>query len=397
MKAYAQKQPQQQSSPNNARSRAQPLAASHTVNPILHLQRMIGNRAVQRLLHANDEGLEAGSDNSATTRFAHDFTRISVHRSRATELKNEPDAPRNGEKRHPLDQKLLFQLPQSSLNQPLSTTKYRTSDSVPGQSKPAEPLSTAEDEPDIKDDEPMSDLSERSATDSGIKASNECPPGTAWTRGKHVTPNYILNKPAPIRSSRKYSYTDKDYPTFTGEVAVDCKAKVWRYQLNSVESKGETQIIYNTEKHYPAPVPTDDSGPLTNVTKSNWKEIVGDFKRNKASTADFWDSYKAEDAHENYHWTIEWQSNFNKGLPEVENEVGKLQVDFAKAPTAADAEKKLLRKAKRVFKRGVKRIMMKVNSLLDTPGSPPFRAQIPFVEALIKRVEDYANSNNWRK
>jgi hypothetical protein len=45
----------------------------------MHLQRTIGNQAVLRLLHANAEGLEVGSDTSATTHFAHDFSRIPVH------------------------------------------------------------------------------------------------------------------------------------------------------------------------------------------------------------------------------------------------------------------------------------------------------------------------------
>jgi hypothetical protein len=55
MKAYAQKQPQQQSSPNLTRSSAQPLAASQAVHPLIQLQRTIGNQAVQRLLRANGQ------------------------------------------------------------------------------------------------------------------------------------------------------------------------------------------------------------------------------------------------------------------------------------------------------------------------------------------------------
>jgi hypothetical protein len=40
------------------------------------LQRTIGDQAVQRLLQANAEGLEVGSDTSTTNRFARDFSRI---------------------------------------------------------------------------------------------------------------------------------------------------------------------------------------------------------------------------------------------------------------------------------------------------------------------------------
>ena len=80
MRTHAQKQnkPQQQSSHNIRRSSAKPLAASPIAHPILHLQRTIGNQAIQRLFRANAECLEVGSDTSAITRFAHDFSRTPV-------------------------------------------------------------------------------------------------------------------------------------------------------------------------------------------------------------------------------------------------------------------------------------------------------------------------------
>jgi hypothetical protein len=52
---------------------------SYEVNSILHLQRTIGNHAVQRLLQANAEELAAGSATTASTHFEHDFSRIRVH------------------------------------------------------------------------------------------------------------------------------------------------------------------------------------------------------------------------------------------------------------------------------------------------------------------------------
>jgi uncharacterized protein DUF4157 len=45
---------------------------------ILHLQRTVGNQAVQRLLQAKPYGLEAG-DATASVRFGHDFSQIPVH------------------------------------------------------------------------------------------------------------------------------------------------------------------------------------------------------------------------------------------------------------------------------------------------------------------------------
>jgi hypothetical protein len=52
---------------------------SHEVNSILHLQRTIGNQAVQRMLQTNAEELEAGLASTVSPRFAHDFSEISVH------------------------------------------------------------------------------------------------------------------------------------------------------------------------------------------------------------------------------------------------------------------------------------------------------------------------------
>lgn len=49
---------------------------SRLVRSIHHLQRTIGNQAVQRLLKANDEQLESRSASSASSGFIHDFSRI---------------------------------------------------------------------------------------------------------------------------------------------------------------------------------------------------------------------------------------------------------------------------------------------------------------------------------
>lgn len=63
---------------------------SREVNSIFHLQRTIGNQPVQRLLHANAEGLGVGSDTTATVRFAHDFTQIPVHPKTPVKIQTKP-------------------------------------------------------------------------------------------------------------------------------------------------------------------------------------------------------------------------------------------------------------------------------------------------------------------
>ena len=64
MKVYPQKQnkPQQQTALHLAKSRA----AGQPVYPIMQLQRTIGNQAVQRMLHADAERLEAGHDSESS-------------------------------------------------------------------------------------------------------------------------------------------------------------------------------------------------------------------------------------------------------------------------------------------------------------------------------------------
>jgi len=52
---------------------------SPEVRSFLHLQRTIGNQAVQRLLQADTDGPKMGSDILAKTRFAHEFSRFPVH------------------------------------------------------------------------------------------------------------------------------------------------------------------------------------------------------------------------------------------------------------------------------------------------------------------------------
>ena len=56
---------------------------SPEVRSILHLQRTIGNQAVQRMLQTDTEELEAELTGTATRRFGHDFSGIPIHASAA--------------------------------------------------------------------------------------------------------------------------------------------------------------------------------------------------------------------------------------------------------------------------------------------------------------------------
>jgi len=59
---------------------------SREVSSILQLQRTIGNQAVQRLLNANAEELEASFATTASPSFTHDFSRIPLHTKESVEI-----------------------------------------------------------------------------------------------------------------------------------------------------------------------------------------------------------------------------------------------------------------------------------------------------------------------
>jgi len=210
-----------------------------------------------------------------------------------------------------------------------------------------------------------------------------------------VTPTFIVTRPAPTRSNSAASTTRTFTPTFTGKVAVDAKAKVWRYQLDSVESKGEIQIVYFTDDHYPAPTPLDDSGALSNVTSGNWKDIVKDLKDNRTGIPNFWSAYRAEILHENYHWNVEWQGQIRKHVREAEKRIAALKADFTAAATEADAEALLKPQATTIFDDEMAKARAAYRALGDSPGDPPYVAQAPALDALRARVEAHRRANRW--
>ena len=98
MRTYAEKSKatRQAKSANPARTSRAFSEQSREVHHILHLQRTIGNQAVQRLLQSKTEDLEDVSLNSASPRFAHDFSRIPLDAKAPAEIQpklmvNSPD------------------------------------------------------------------------------------------------------------------------------------------------------------------------------------------------------------------------------------------------------------------------------------------------------------------
>ena len=81
MRTFAQK-PKANHHPTSAKSailgRAN-FGQSHQVSTALHLQRTIGNHAVQRMLQTHAEESDVGLTAAASPRFGHDFSQIPIH------------------------------------------------------------------------------------------------------------------------------------------------------------------------------------------------------------------------------------------------------------------------------------------------------------------------------
>lgn len=88
MRTFIQKQnsTQKPNTAGSARSNRTLSGQSHEVSSILHLQRTIGNQAVQRLLHVNHEKCDASPVTSASPHFERDFSRIPLHAKTQTEI-----------------------------------------------------------------------------------------------------------------------------------------------------------------------------------------------------------------------------------------------------------------------------------------------------------------------
>jgi len=123
---------------------------SRDVTWILHLQRTIGNQAVQQLLQAKPNGLEAVSDTSAAGHFGHDFSWIPVHAATPMAVPFQPSS-RKGDKDPNLAPELqeepALAPPQIEPTKPVPTPEVSVSGTVPDiKTPPEEGRRTGEEE-----------------------------------------------------------------------------------------------------------------------------------------------------------------------------------------------------------------------------------------------------------
>jgi hypothetical protein len=220
-----------------------------------------------------------------------------------------------------------------------------------------------------------------------------------YKAGKTVTPKFPLWKPPSKRSNSDASTTLPKTPKMSGTVKWDKANSKWRYQVDSITSPGTIQIVYYSLGHYPAPIPNDDSGLLINVKKRNWKAIAQDLKDHRTGIAARWSAYRAEDLHEDYHWFREWLPTITPKFTQAQTDIAALGVDDKDSAgndvSYWDARSQLRSQAKQAFKNRVAEGRTAFNALGDSPGDPPYIAQAPAVDALVKRVEDLGAAKKW--
>ncbi|MCC7364771.1 MAG: hypothetical protein IT303_10400 [Dehalococcoidia bacterium] len=213
-----------------------------------------------------------------------------------------------------------------------------------------------------------------------------------------VDPTFPVARPAPKRSNSDASTTKVKEQTFGGNVVKDDAAGVFKYKLTDFTSNGEIQLVYYTNDHYPAPAPEDDTGPLSNVTKGNWRAVAKNLHDNRTGIADDWSAYAAEPLHENYHWNTEWVNTFTPEFRKAETKLENLKAPIKqsgwfgkKKPdlTQGEAEAKLKPRADKIVADMVKTAKKNYFKLGDSPGDPPYIAQAPAVDALENRVRTY--------
>lgn len=100
MRTFAQKpKVTQQTTPPKTTTPPRPhLGHSHEVNSILHLQRTIGNQAVQRLLHSSSEERNTKLTGVTSPHFGHDFSRIPIHPPAAGAIQSRIEPPSSEDK-----------------------------------------------------------------------------------------------------------------------------------------------------------------------------------------------------------------------------------------------------------------------------------------------------------
>ena len=328
---------------------------SRQTNPILNLQRTIGNQATQRLLEAKLGNL-TGSN----------FGRTSVLPLQTKTMKAEGKSGSGAEKLIDGGTTPAAQDAGTAINPDGGTITATPMAPSPAPAPPVSPPSP--------------------------------PPPTArpvWKSGQHIVPTFNVTETEGPRSNTDPASTDVDTPTFTGGVAADAAASMWRYQLKSVEGNGRIQFVYYTTDHYPAPTPNDDSGDLSNVTQANWKDIVKDLESHKNGVAGNWSAYRRTILHERYHWAKEWQGSVKNELVKAENDIEKEGVSLAAAADPAAAETVLAPKAKKIFDGAMAAARKIYNALGDSPGDPPYVAGSAGAVDLAARVKAHATTKKW--
>lgn len=191
-------------------------------------------------------------------------------------------------------------------------------------------------------------------------------------------------------------------PTFKGSACLDASAKVWRFHLDSVTSSGKITIVDYPPEHYPNPTAggnvtdKDVVGPGTHMDGiPDYCEILADLDANKAGVPAFWTVKGRDPLHEVYHWEVEWQGTFNRFVQAAEAVMESKTISCSGADDASVALAKLMKLVEPIFNKAYTDARKEYDGLGDAPGDPPYQAQIPAYEAMIKTIQDFAKAQKF--
>src|SRR5262245_28139588 len=99
MRTFAEKPKatQQTTSAKSTTPSQTPFEQSREVNSILHLQRTIGNQAVERMLQTNTEELKVRLTGASSPRVGHDFSRNPIHLPATEAIQTKPAINKPGD------------------------------------------------------------------------------------------------------------------------------------------------------------------------------------------------------------------------------------------------------------------------------------------------------------
>lgn len=397
-------------------------------NSILHLQRTIGNQAVQRLLEANTMNVQ-GDSTSEIVRFGHDFSRIPVHVSAQGHVRPTLKASASGSGHaSPMEQPAREDL-QAGREEDLTNLPPEEKEITTDVGVAAEILAGS-----------------RSGRQTAFKAV-ELPWNTSrnHVRGQarqtvttvirpRQEPQTFATAPSPLGHLDKAAHSavaPGGTPAVNNSAASnDCipstasavlswnvasaDATNWAVNVNSLTLAGQINIkpwpSDPTRMVVPNTANPVDGGNINNTAGSanHWQAVINDMANYDSAgggAGPNWHSTAASSAHESAHWTGDYigdavTSASGGNWPQTNTNLDALREPKASSATAADARTALSARVNARLATWRSATIRRWNSLISTTDSPGsggrgYTAGQRVLNTLIASVRAYKTTKGW--